>query len=95
VAFLVGAFCSAISGYIGMYVSVKSNVRCAAAARRSLNEAITVALRGGAVSGFLIVALSLIGVANYTKALSNMKYQTYYRYRYESVFVGGGIRITY
>ena len=62
-AFLVGAFCSAISGYIGMYVSVKSNVRCAAAARRSLNEAVTVALRGGAVSGFLIVALSLIGVA--------------------------------
>jgi K(+)-stimulated pyrophosphate-energized sodium pump len=63
VAFLVGAFCSAVSGYIGMYVAVKSNVRCAAAARRSLNEAITVALRGGAVSGFLIVALSLIGVA--------------------------------
>ena len=62
-AFLVGAFCSAISGFIGMYVSVKSNVRCAAAARTSLNGAITVALRGGAVSGFLIVALSLIGVA--------------------------------
>jgi K(+)-stimulated pyrophosphate-energized sodium pump len=63
VAFLVGAFCSAVSGYIGMFISVKSNVRCAAAARKSLNEAITVALRGGAVSGFLIVALSLIGVA--------------------------------
>ena len=62
VAFLVGAFCSAVSGYIGMYISVKSNVRCASAARRSLSEAITVALRGGAVSGFLIVALSLIGV---------------------------------
>lgn len=62
-AFLVGAFCSAASGFIGMYMSVKSNVRCAAAARRSLNEAVTVALRGGAVSGFLIVALSLIGVA--------------------------------
>ena len=62
-AFLVGAFCSGISGYIGMYISVKSNVRCAAAARKSLNGAITVALRGGAVSGFLIVALSLIGVA--------------------------------
>jgi K(+)-stimulated pyrophosphate-energized sodium pump len=62
-AFLVGAFCSAVSGYIGMYISVKSNVRCAAAARHSLNDAITVALRGGAVSGFLIVALSLIGVA--------------------------------
>ncbi|MFC1994394.1 sodium-translocating pyrophosphatase [Chloroflexota bacterium] len=63
IAFLAGAFCSAISGFIGMYISVKSNVRCAAAARRGLREAITVALRGGAVSGFLIVALSLIGVA--------------------------------
>ncbi len=61
-AFLAGAFCSAISGFIGMYIAVKSNVRCASAAQRSLREAITVALRGGAVSGFLIVALSLLGV---------------------------------
>jgi len=63
VAFLAGAFCSAVSGFIGMYISVKSNVRCASGAQRGLNEAITVAIRGGAVSGFLIVALSLIGVA--------------------------------
>ncbi|MBI5166934.1 MAG: sodium/proton-translocating pyrophosphatase, partial [candidate division NC10 bacterium] len=62
VAFLVGAFCSAVSGFIGMYIAVKSNVRCASAAQRSLREAITVALRGGAVSGFLITALSLLGV---------------------------------
>ncbi|RLA98634.1 MAG: sodium-translocating pyrophosphatase [Deltaproteobacteria bacterium] len=62
VAFIAGAFCSAISGYVGMYVSVKSNVRCASAAQRSLNEAVKVALYGGAVSGFLIVALSLLGV---------------------------------
>jgi len=62
VAFLAGAFCSAISGFIGMYIAVKSNARCASAAQRSLREAITVALRGGAVPGFLIVALSLIGV---------------------------------
>jgi K(+)-stimulated pyrophosphate-energized sodium pump len=62
VAFLVGAFCSAISGFIGMYIAVKSNVRCAAGAQRSLKEAVTIALRGGAVSGFLITALSLLGV---------------------------------
>jgi K(+)-stimulated pyrophosphate-energized sodium pump len=61
-AFLLGAFCSAISGFIGMYISVKSNLRCASAAQRGLKEAITVSLRGGAVSGFLIVALSLLGV---------------------------------
>ncbi len=62
IAFLVGAFCSALAGFIGMYIAVKSNVRCAAAAQRSLKEAVDVALRGGAVSGFLITALSLIGV---------------------------------
>ncbi|MGQ9674757.1 MAG: V-type H(+)-translocating pyrophosphatase [Chloroflexota bacterium] len=62
VAFLVGSGLSALSGFIGMYISVKSNVRTASAARRSLGEAITTAMRGGAVSGFLVVALSLIGV---------------------------------
>jgi K(+)-stimulated pyrophosphate-energized sodium pump len=62
VSFLVGAFCSGVAGFIGMYIAVKSNARCAAAAQRSLTEAVNVALRGGAVSGFLITALSLIGV---------------------------------
>jgi len=61
-AFLVGAACSMASGIIGMFISVKSNVRTAAAARRSLVEAVQVAMRGGAVSGFLVVALSLLGV---------------------------------
>ena len=62
-AFLAGALASGISGYIGMIVAVRSNIRTAAAARRSLGEALLVALRGGAVSGFLIVALSIMGVA--------------------------------
>ena len=62
VAFLVGAGCSMASGIIGMTISVRSNVRTAAAARRSLVEAVQVAMRGGAVSGFLVVALSLLGV---------------------------------
>ena len=62
VAVLVGAFCSGLAGFIGMYIAVKSNVRCAAAAQQNLTEAVKVALRGGAVSGFLITALSLIGV---------------------------------
>src|SRR6476620_10613765 len=62
IAFLVGAGCSMLSGIIGMTISVRSNVRTAAAARRSLVEAVQVAMRGGAVSGFLVVALSLLGV---------------------------------
>jgi K(+)-stimulated pyrophosphate-energized sodium pump len=62
VAFLVGAVCSGLAGFIGMYIAVKSNVRCAAAAQKSLKDAVQVAIRGGAVSGFLITALSLIGV---------------------------------
>ncbi|HEX8939720.1 MAG TPA: sodium-translocating pyrophosphatase [Candidatus Limnocylindrales bacterium] len=62
VAFLVGAACSMASGIIGMYVSVRSNVRVASAARRSLVESVQIGMRGGAVSGFLVVALSLLGV---------------------------------
>jgi K(+)-stimulated pyrophosphate-energized sodium pump len=62
IAFLVGAACSMASGIIGMYISVKSNLRTAAAARSSLVRAVQVAMRGGAVSGFLVVALSLLGV---------------------------------
>ena len=61
-AFAVGAACSMASGIIGMFISVKANVRTASAARRSLVEAVQVAMRGGAVSGFLVVALSLLGV---------------------------------
>src|SRR5437764_4014351 len=63
VAFLIGALCSGVSGFIGMYVAVKSNSRTASAATRSLGEALMVSLRGGAVSGFLVVALSLLGVS--------------------------------
>src|SRR6476619_3547707 len=62
IAFIVGAACSMASGIIGMFVAVRANVRTASAARRSLVEAVQVAMRGGAVSGFLVVALSLLGV---------------------------------
>lgn len=63
IAFLVGAACSALSGFIGMYVAVRSNLRTAAAARHSLSDALHISLSGGAVSGFMVVALSLLGVS--------------------------------
>jgi K(+)-stimulated pyrophosphate-energized sodium pump len=62
IAFLVGAFCSGLAGFIGMFIAVQANLRTAAAAQTSVKAAINVALRGGAVSGFLVVALSLLGV---------------------------------
>jgi K(+)-stimulated pyrophosphate-energized sodium pump len=62
VSFLIGALCSAIAGYIGMYVSIRANIRTAAAAMTSLNKALQIALRGGAVSGLAVVAMSLLGV---------------------------------
>jgi K(+)-stimulated pyrophosphate-energized sodium pump len=61
-AFLLGTGCSALSGYIGMYISIRANVRTASAARTSLAQALIIAFRGGAVSGVTVVALSLLGV---------------------------------
>jgi K(+)-stimulated pyrophosphate-energized sodium pump len=62
VSFITGALCSAIAGYIGMFVSIRANLRTAAAAMTSLDRALRIALRGGAVSGLAVVAMSLLGV---------------------------------
>jgi K(+)-stimulated pyrophosphate-energized sodium pump len=62
ISFLVGAICSGLSGFTGMYVSIRANVRTASAARTSLNRAMQMALRGGAVTGLVVVALSLLGI---------------------------------
>jgi K(+)-stimulated pyrophosphate-energized sodium pump len=62
-SFLLGALSSGIAGYMGMWISIRANIRTAAAATSSLNAALQAALRGGAVSGFFTVALSLGGVA--------------------------------
>ena len=61
-AFALGATFSALSGYIGMHISIRSNVRSAAGSLKSFNDALVTALRGGAVSGLAIVSMSLAGV---------------------------------
>jgi len=62
ISFLIGATCSALAGQTGMWVSIRANIRTAAAARTSMGDALKIALRGGAVTGLVVVGLSLLGV---------------------------------
>ncbi|KAL3808547.1 hypothetical protein ACJIZ3_007457 [Penstemon smallii] len=63
VAFFLGALCSGIAGYVGMWVSVRANVRVSSAARRSAREALQIAVRAGGFSALVVVGMAVVGIA--------------------------------
>ncbi len=72
VGFLVGAILSALAGYIGMNVSVRSNIRTTEAAKQGLQSALSLAFNGGSVTGLMVVGLALLGVTGFYSITQNV-----------------------
>ena len=95
IAYLAGAACSAVAGYIGMNVAVRANVRTAAAAMRGLNPALRIAFNSGAVMGITVVGIGLLGVTILYVIFQDIVWVTGFAFGASSIAlfarVGGGI----